>query len=221
MNAPTSIRTTAELCSFLAGYDHFAVAIWDFDGVIGDTEPIQAATYRRMLSDRNVIAQDNFFDDLAGRSEPEIWSALQSRYGFQGDITALREERVELVTPLLSAQIAPNWFVRSGLQFLRRAGTPSVIVSSGNQEVIDHYLSTWHLGTFFDEVNATSSTRSDPPKRERLQKRLEGVHALLIEDSAEYIRFGSDLNATTIGVAHVVDEVPDIADAFLKSGSES
>ncbi len=221
MSHPPTINTPDEFRSFLATFGPFAVAIWDFDGVIGDTEPTQAATYRRMLEDLNVSTNDNFFDDLAGRSEPEIWRTLQERYGFSGDITALRERRVALVTPVLAKRVVPNWFVRSGLQILKGAGASSVIISSGNQEVVDHYLSTWGLRELFDEVSATSSKRCDLPKRERLHKATEGVRALVIEDSAEYLGLAADLDAATIGVAHSAREVPASVDAFLKSGPES
>ncbi len=220
MTSPTAIKTNSEFRRFLDEFGPFAVAVWDFDGVIGDTEPTQAATYRRILADLGIVTPDDFFDDLAGRSEPEIWTSLQRRYGFGGDITALREKRVALVTPLLAAQIAPNWFVRCGLRCLSRAGTSSVIISSGNQEVVDHYLSVWRLAALFDDVSATSGKRRDPPKRERLRSAIEGVRALVIEDSAEYLRFVAGLGAATIGVGHTLDEMPGSTDAFLKTGAE-
>lgn len=72
MTTASRIASVGALRDYFAATGHFDVAVWDFDGVIGDTEPVQAQAYREMLSERGIAVEGNFFDDLTGRSEHEI-----------------------------------------------------------------------------------------------------------------------------------------------------
>jgi beta-phosphoglucomutase-like phosphatase (HAD superfamily) len=220
--AMTLLTNEAELRRFLVERGPFEVAVWDFDGVVGDTEPAQAEAYRSMLVERGIEPEPDFFGALAGRSEREIWSALQQRHGFGGKFAALRAERIARVTPVLVSRVEPNWFVRYGVAELRAAGTRSLIVSSGNREVIDAYLDARSLRELFDEISAVSGSENDVPKRERLRHAIEGVRALVIEDSAAYLRLAAELGASTLGVAHALnDGALPAADAVMASRAET
>src|ERR1017187_10616307 len=130
------LSTREDLESFLDDRGTFEIAVWDFDGVIVDSEPSQAEAYRTLLERRGFTPAANFFTTLAGQSEREIWSALKDEYGFDGDIEALRRERIgELLTDFVD-DIPPNWFVEPALAHFERTLTRSIVISSGNTEVI-------------------------------------------------------------------------------------
>jgi beta-phosphoglucomutase-like phosphatase (HAD superfamily) len=220
--AVTLLTNEVELRRFLAVRGPFKVAVWDFDGVVGDTEPSQAEAYRSMLIERGIDPAPDFFSELAGRSEREIWAALQKSHRFDGEFSALRAERIARVIPVLASHVEPNWFVRAGVAALREAGTRSTIVSSGNREVIDAYLDAWDLRELFHEISAASGSEDDVPKRQRLRGAIAGVPALVIEDSAAYLRFAADLGAATLGVAHGLnDGALPVADAVMVSRAEA
>jgi beta-phosphoglucomutase-like phosphatase (HAD superfamily) len=218
----TSLTAVNDLQAFLEATGPFDVAVWDFDGVIADTEPTQSQAYKDMLAERGIDVEIDFFQDLTGRSEPEIWTALQDRYGIEGEVTALRSERITRVAPLLAENVTPNWFVRPGIVALREMDARSVIVSSGNEEVVNDYLERWGLRVMFDGISAVSGSSSDRPKRERLSDALAGAgRALVVEDSAEYLRLASELGAVTLGVRHTLNgDAAESATAILQSGTE-
>lgn len=222
MTTATSLATVAALRAFLAKTGPFEIAVWDFDGVVGDTEPTQAKVYREMLTERGIVVEDDFFRDLAGRSESEIWAMLRTRCGVDGEVAALREERIARVAPMLVESVIPNWFVRPGIRALREMKARSVVISSGNEEVVDHYLEAWKLRGLFDRIWAMSSRPGVPSKRERLRDTLAGAaSALVIEDSAEYLRLAADLGAVTLGVRHTLNgDEAEIATAILQGGTD-
>jgi beta-phosphoglucomutase-like phosphatase (HAD superfamily) len=222
VTAATALATEPELRKFLRTHGPFTIAVWDFDGVLGDTEPAQAEAYREMLAERGIAAEHDFFNELAGGSEREIWAALQTRHGFTGDFAALRRERIARVTPVLATSVAPNWFVRRGIAALRQDGTRSVIISSGNREVVEAYVDAWRLRSLFDEISAASGREDDIPKPQRLRSAIAAERALVVEDSAKYLRLASDLGAATLGVVHSLSgALAEVADAVMTSRMES
>lgn len=222
MTRSTSLATVAALRAFLANTGPFEIAVWDFDGVVGDTEPTQAKVYREMLTEQGIVVEDDFFRDLAGRSESEIWAMLRTRCGVEGEVAALREERIARVAPVLVENVIPSWFVRPGIRGLREMNTRSVVISSGNAAVIDHYLERWNLRSLFDRIWAISDRPGVPSKRERLRDTLAGAaSALVIEDSAEYLRLAAELGAVTLGVRHTLNgNEAEVATAILRGGTE-
>jgi len=210
------IASITALRDYLAATGPFDIAVWDFDGVVGDTEPMQARIYREMLAERGITVDGNFFHDLAGRSEYEIWATLKQRYDLEGEPGKLRQERIGRVAPMLADGVRPNWFVRPGAAALHETNTRLLVISSGNVEVVDFYLAAWGLRDIFDEVSATTG-EGDIPKRERLRRALiETDSALVIEDSTEYLRLAAELGAVTLGVEHTMNgDVAGEADAVL------
>jgi beta-phosphoglucomutase-like phosphatase (HAD superfamily) len=222
MTTKAKIRSVEALREYLTLTGPFEVAVWDFDGVVGDTEPVQARVYREMLSERGIAVDDGFFRGLAGRSEYEIWGRLKERYGVEDELRDLREERIGRVAPLLAEIVRPNWFVRPGAAALHEAGARLLIVSSGNKEVVDLYLAAWGLRDLFDEISATTGAAGDLPKRERLRQAIASAKgALVVEDSIEYLRLAAELGAVTLGVKHTLNgEVAEVANAVLGNGLE-
>jgi beta-phosphoglucomutase-like phosphatase (HAD superfamily) len=222
MTTATSLTSVVALRDFLLTTGPFEVVIWDFDGVVGDTEPVQAQAYRDMLTERGIVVKDDFFRDLAGHPEPEIWTALKERYGVEGQPPELRRERISRVAPLLADTVRPNWFVRPGAAALREMNARQLLVSSGNEEVVDHYLDAWELRDLFDGISTTTGAPNDIPKRDRFRQALTDARsALVIEDSAKYLKLAAELGAVTLGVEHTLNgDAAAEANATLRGGLE-
>lgn len=216
MTPSLGLSNVQSLVEFLAATGPFTIAVWDFDGVIGDTEEVQAASYRRMLGAVGISPADDFFDDLTGRTELEIWTVLKARHNISDGIAALRDKRTALVTPLLVAQVTPNWFVHPALTALRDAGVPSIIVSASTAATVTPCLEAWRIRPMFARVSTSTGMQSDTPKCERLRRTLHGQRALVIEDSSDYLRLAAELGAVTLGVRHQLNSVvPLPADGLL------
>ncbi|MBA3778480.1 MAG: HAD family phosphatase [Chloroflexi bacterium] len=213
------LSSPAELVEFLAARGPFELSVWDFDGVVCDSEPLQADAYLRVLDGRGIRPGPGFFDGYVGLTEPQIWDRIRADHGLVADRAELVRERQEILRPSL-LRARPNWFVRPALDAVAAAGTRSVIVSSGNLAMIEPYLAAWSLEGSFDDVSALGAV-AGPTKRERMTSLLESARGrtVLLEDVDHYLALGRKHGAVVIGVSHGLTEGPlTNADAVLMAG---
>jgi beta-phosphoglucomutase-like phosphatase (HAD superfamily) len=175
------------------------VAVWDFDGVIADTEPVQRDAYLVMLRDRGIEPDSDFFGRCIGKTEGEIWTHLCDRHALTGRPDILREERS-----------APSPLTSGLLPALREHGIPQVIVSSGNTDVLYCLLRAWQIEGYFDDVLGWSPDTTST-KRERLVSAVAGGRGLVLEDDLGYLAFARSIGASTIGVRHSLNQLADTA----------
>jgi len=196
------LRTPADLSTFIRSRGPFELCIWDFDGVVCDSEPWQAASYETLLSRRGTHPRADFFESYVGLTETEIWDRLDARYDLATDRQAAARERSEVLRPALLTEARPNWFVRPALAAVRATGTRSVIVSSGRLDIIEPYLDAWSLAPLFDAISGQAP--EVPSKTERLSTWLASARGrvLLFEDVDAYLALGSARGAVVVGVLH-------------------
>jgi beta-phosphoglucomutase-like phosphatase (HAD superfamily) len=215
------LRTADALRAFFREQGPFGVAVWDFDGVIVDSEHWQEETYRILLKRRGCRPAAGFFVSLAGRTEPEIWSLLASEFEIHDGLDTLRAERIVELQRLFAAGDAPNWFVGHALDELDRARTGSRIVSSAYTEILSAYLERWDLAGRFDSISTGGSCDGPPAtsKRARLAMALDaGANPLLIEDSPSYLAFGRACGARVVAVRHTLNAANELdGDAVIDS----
>jgi len=215
------LKSPADLSAFIRARGPFGLCIWDFDGVVCDSEPWQAESYRTVLLRRGVCPPTDFFEPFVGLTEPEIWDGLVADFGVTTERSELARERLEALRPALLRDAPPNWFVRPALEALRGTGTRSVIVSSGNLSVIEAYLAAWGLSDLFDAVSGFGPGVA--PKRQRMSELLASARdrVLLFEDVDAYLALGSAHSAVVVGVIHGLNAGPlASADAVMLASPE-
>lgn len=179
--------------------------LWDFDGVIADTEPCQARAYEIVLARHGVALPPGWFEGFVGSTERTIWSELVRRMDPAAgplDIDSLMHERAGDYLAC-AGELDPSWFVASVLAL----ETEHHIVSAGNHGAIATLLDRWGLTARFATIRASDSptTPLAQPKRERLQAtlvELDPSTCAVIEDSAAYLELARGLGAVTVGVQH-------------------
>lgn len=209
------------LTGFIRDRGPFELCLWDFDGVICDSEPFQSAAYREVLLRRGARPSARFFDDLVGKTELEIWNQLTRTYRIDAATGDLVRERREVLRPRLIRDARPNWFVRPALRALAALGSRSVIVSSGDVAVIRPYLAAWSLASAFEPMSPPG--RSPSPKRTRLIELAATATGgvLLLEDVADYLTLGSSTGAVVIAVSHALNRTTALSgDAIVDAGPE-
>ena len=55
--------------------------VWDFDGVVADTEPVQAAAYEATLERFSIQPERRWFNNWVGTPEHRIWAGLREQFG--------------------------------------------------------------------------------------------------------------------------------------------
>lgn len=183
--------------------------MWDFDGVIADTEPLQAKSYQLLLKQRGIEVSPDFFQDLIGNSEEKIWKDLKSQHQLKNPIQQLSLTRHEILLPLLE-HIEPNWFVAPVLKEIRNLGGISVIVSAGGPKLISRCLAIWGITDQFAAAAALGPGGQRADKEQHILKYItENESVLLIEDSEHYLNLAKQTAALTLGVSHSLNKLND------------
>lgn len=215
------LSSTEALTRFIRDRGPFEVCLWDFDGVVCNSEPFQSAAYREVLLRRGVRPSARFFGGFVGRTEVEIWDQMRRTYGIDAATGDLVRERRDVLRPRLIRDARPNWFVRPALRALAAHGSRSVIVSSGDVAVIKPYLAAWSLASAFEPMSPPG--RSASPKRTRLTELAASATGgvLLFEDVADYLTLGSSIGAIVIAVSHALNRSTALSgDAIVEAGPE-
>lgn len=176
-----------------------ARVIWDFDGVVGHTEPLHEASYRELAERRGHRFGPDFFGDLVGHTEQWIWERVISE-GFpaaEEDIPALHRERGEVVAASALAGLPPSWLAARLLPALADVAVGQVVVSNGDPDLITALLGTWGLDPYV-QVARRDSGRD----KEALFRALCKPPCVVLEDSDAYLALGRELGAFTVGVRH-------------------
>ncbi len=173
--------------------------VWDFDGVLADTEPLHARSYRSMLQDRGLAVAPDFFQELVGSTELQIWDRLTELNPGLGEGTRnlLVEERRSLFLQAALAELSPSWIVVALLPELAGVATSQTVVSNGDPDVIATLLDSWGLS---DQLGV--ARRAEGEDKRSLVEEHCGRPALVIEDSGKFLGLARSLGAATIGVVH-------------------
>ncbi|MDQ6942664.1 MAG: HAD family phosphatase [Candidatus Eremiobacteraeota bacterium] len=180
------------------------LVIWDFDGVIADSEPLHRETYRAMLVERGCHPPENFFGGLIGRNEGEIWERLISTYGLTEKAGALRAQRIARFQRGAENALKPIWFVHRLLAVFARKRVSQVIVSSGNVEVLQGFLTKWNLSVYFAHVYGWLPARPLSAEKPNVLRSLlrNDEPCLVFEDDPAYLRLAQSFGAKTVGIQH-------------------
>ena len=201
----TYLERSEILAPVLGLIDATGTVLWDFDGVIADSEPVQELAYSTLLSVLGREPAAGFFDRHRGGSEPDIWSHLVVEFELAEPIADLASRRADIYHDLTRSMLRPAWFVRPLLDYSRARGYPSLIVSSNNFATITFLLSEWGLENYFSGVYSLDSplAQSLPDKSARLRHVLaSNPRAVLLEDTPRYLQLARSCGARVVGVQH-------------------
>jgi beta-phosphoglucomutase-like phosphatase (HAD superfamily) len=179
--------------------------VWDFDGVIADTEPCQARAYELVLAQFGVECESGWFDPFVGTTERGIWPTLIAEHGLAASVNDLVAARSDVYLGQAET-LTPAWYAQQVLDL----AVPHHIVSAGNHDQIVRLLDRWEIGHRFASVRATGSPSMavDGDKESRLLNMLGEVGAgvVLFEDSPRYLELARAFGATTVGVRHSLNQ---------------
>jgi len=207
-------RTGSDKLGYLLSGARFLA--WDFDGVVADTEPLQQAAFLEVLHRHGVEPPRDFFNDLIGTPEVQVWERLRTHYDIGATVEALQKERHAIYVDLTESNLRPAWYVQPILESTSRAGTPNYVVSSGSYRNVGRLLDDLGLLTSFSRVFCDGSPDiegSFPGKRAALAAL--GSGGVLIDDHLVWLRMArSEFGLNTIGVRHSLNHLT-AADADL------
>jgi beta-phosphoglucomutase len=162
-----------------------AALLFDFNGTLSDDEGIQYAIFRELFAEQgHPLSKQEYFDVLAGRSDPEI---VERWLGTGHPATAeVLERRVQLFRERAGDGSTVSQQVRESV--LRAAGRSRLAVVSGAmRSEVDMVLRAADLDVFEVIVSAEDVTRGKPDPEGYLlalqRLGLQAADAVAIEDT--------------------------------------
>jgi len=122
------------------------VALWDYDGAISTSEPIQIEAYRLLLDQHNVEAeQDLRIKYLVNKTSEQSLAQLKTDYQLTPTVDELLSEKNDIVDELISLTGEPTWFLAELISHLNNQGTEIAILSNGQSSRIKKAWNRWNL----------------------------------------------------------------------------
>lgn len=187
-----------------------AIVVWDFDGVITDSEPLQASTYQMMLKSFRV-SETLDFTEYVGSTEATIWNALIKRYNLKQSLAELKEERMVLLSELAHKQLKPTWIVDELVAPLQEVSQRQVILSNGEIALIESLITAWNLNSILEIIQKPNEGR----KREILADLVYKNKSLVFEDNQGTLEYARGLGAFSVGIVHPMFQESLVADILL------
>lgn len=156
--------------------------LFDFDGVIVDSEKIHMQTFNEILSLH--VPENRWYQEFAGTGSRKIIVKLMKEHSMEGDAGELVEKRRELFRQYLD-RIKPLPGMK---EFLQSTSQKKAIVSGGHRSYIEALLDMMDIRKFFGFILSAEDTpyRKPDPKPFLIAAEALGVkpeECLVIEDS--------------------------------------
>lgn len=127
-----------------------SAVIFDLDGVLIDSEPVQFAAFRELSRRRGAAIQEEEFRPLAGRRTNEILAAFRENYGWPDELNTLRFERDDIYEEQLPRAARPLPGAQRLVRGLLRLGLRLGLASSSSLRDIELSLALLGLADSFE-----------------------------------------------------------------------
>ena len=178
--------------------------LFDFDGVIADTEESNAAYLQRALRHYGVTLSEEERRSLPGIHDPSRLERFLLRADRPVTLETFRDYRKSLGNTYENGQLEPMPGVGTVLEGLRKKGISTALVSSTSTHLIEAGLRRLGLMSYFDVVICGDMVHNRKPDPEPYRKAMEYLGAdprecLIIEDSPAGIQAGKAAGAWVVG----------------------
>ncbi len=196
--------------------------IFDFDGVIADTECLHLHAYNaafshhaEMIGGPLTISPSEYFSRYVVYGDVEGFSMMLRHYGRPHDEVVLHKlaaAKHEFFTRASHGNTEPLPGVREMLTFLENSRIPHAICSGARRAEIVHHLEVFNLLHHFDVIVSIEDVQHGKPDpegynlafeklNEQFDAELSKSSSLVIEDSAGGIAAGQAAGLRVLGVA--------------------
>jgi HAD superfamily hydrolase (TIGR01509 family) len=184
--------------------------IFDFDGVLADSEPLHLRALQEALGARGIaLGAEEYFATLLGFSDTEALETLARARGLTIDTAALGAINADKAVRFAALQATGDVLVPGAAALVERLGAavPLAIASGARPEEIARTLTHAGLASAFQTIIAAGDTARGKPAPDPYARAVErlGVdpsRAVAIEDSRWGLVSAQGAGLKAIGVAH-------------------
>lgn len=157
LSISTGIINSSKITSKI-NFDTIKAVLFDFDGVVAQTEPIHLQTFRELLKPLGVkISEERWYREFTGIGSTAIMAKLFQDFKIKKDVKIWVKKRKLLYQKYVkNGTIRATPGIRKFLLELRRKNIKIAIVSGGHSTNINRVLEKLKLMEFFDSYNIIS-----------------------------------------------------------------
>jgi beta-phosphoglucomutase len=162
--------------------------IFDFDGVLADTEPLHFTMFQRVLQEEGIsLNERDYYQKYVGFDDKGCFHAVLSEHGRPGPPAAI-QHLVERKAALMLGHLTTTRVVYPGVaEFVEKAAGRYrlAIVSGALRHEIELILNTAGMGDRFEHITAAEDVRDGKPAPEgylHALKSLNGRASLLASE---------------------------------------
>lgn len=200
--------------------------IFDMDGVIADTEPLQSKSWEKLLRERGIVPLYNergFIHDIGSTGDKSYLKIMKS-HNITEDLQNIRKRRREIFVKLLQKNLTPKPGLIKLLEEIKKKKLKIAVASNRLLEHVYLVLDELHIRTFFDAaIGPSPELRHKPAPDIYLEAaralELSPSKCIAIEDSDIGIFSAKAAGMKTIALTtpHISREKLSQADAIVDS----
>lgn len=201
-------------------------ALFDFDGVIANTEESNSRYLEKALSSFGVFLTEKDKKALIGTSDKTIVAKLLLRAPYPVTMTELAERRREIGNTYENGRIEPMPYLVEFICSLRKRGLRTAIVTSTSTRLIISALNRMKMMNLFDVIVCGDMCEKAKPDPEIYRKAMSFLNAkpeecVIVEDSTVGIHAGKSAGAYVIaytgsGIDQDISEADEALDSYKK-----
>ena len=170
--------------------------IFDFDGVIADTEPIHLEAFKIVLNNHGIVMTDEqYFNKYLAYDDKTLFEKIyadNNKEITESDINNLIDQKHEIITELFSKNVT----IFPGIEeFIKRSGKQFIlaIASGALRSEIEYILNKYSLDSYFQSITSADEVLNCKPDPEPFLKALDKIKSdrkgilasecLVLEDS--------------------------------------
>jgi len=186
--------------------------VFDFDGVLADSEPLHLRAYQQVLSRFGVtLSRDDYYTNYLGYDDEGVFAQLTARHGIQVDDREIRElidEKTRVFDTTIEAGIESGAILYPGAAAcieLMASRYPLGIASGALRHEIEAILRGARLEQYFQFIVASGETAEgkpapDPYRRAAELHSLPASQCVAIEDSRWGIESAKSAGLACVGI---------------------
>ena len=171
--------------------------IFDFDGVIVNSEPLHYQVEKEMFLEKGMEVSYQEYCEYAGISEAETYQLLADKYNVELNAEIMLPDKIERFKQMLMTlkTLPVIAGVEDLIRDLHQHGTKMCVATSGTYQIAEAILKKLGLWQYFEFIiagNQLEKAKPDPEIFIRARERLGTIsrECLIIEDSINGIKGG-------------------------------
>jgi HAD superfamily hydrolase (TIGR01509 family) len=177
--------------------------LFDLDGTLADSLDAMVHVYGRFLRQFGFKGTKKEFQELNGRTLPEIVVCLKKRYGLSGTCSTLVKIYKKSILEVYRREIKPFAAAPVILEKLNRMGYGLVLVTSADKSIAWEFIRRYRWGRHFKYYvfgNEVRKAKPHPAIYRKAMRKAGTASAVVVEDSVNGIKAALAAGAFVIGI---------------------